>query len=586
MLKSKRTGAIVCALALLFSATTRAVTFEVTGVDSKALRQNIQLHLNTIEIEPHQITEPFWQEELSRIVSTAVEPFGYYNSETQITIKPDNQVIVAVNLDTPLKIANITREIIGPGRDDPVFRKRFNAFPLAIGDVLRQPVYDGYKSAMFNHALTHGYFDFAWQVTRLDLVRDTREANILVIAQSGPRYQFGPLRFVGDDKAKAIIERLKPFAEGEVYSSQKLTDFNRDLNRSGYFSRIIARPIVSDAQNLRVPIEVSLTHKPQDLFKVSLGAATDTGPRMRLGWKRPWVNARGHSISADMFLSDPEQALTLDYRIPMKNITSDYLSVETGYQFVEYSNTATISETLSVAGHRFWQEVGSPWQQDLSLTYLDEEFSQGAVIDTTTALIMPGYGIRYKTKDDDLNILDGNYAEVKVQFGRSNFGSDIDLVKAIAKGVIIRTFDTSHRFVFRAEMGVIETDEFDRVPTSLRFFAGGDRSIRGFAFRDVAPKSTLIDPVTGETIVDPTGGKYLATGSAEYTYQVSDSWRLAAFTDIGTATNDLDTPLTYSIGTGFHWLSPIGPVRLYLARGFAEDDKTWRLHLILGPEIL
>ncbi|KTF07529.1 hypothetical protein MGSAQ_000974, partial [marine sediment metagenome] len=37
---------------------------------------------------------------------------------------------------------------------------------------------------------------------------------MLLIAQSGPQYKFGELKFVGDDKAKAIIKRLKPFKTG------------------------------------------------------------------------------------------------------------------------------------------------------------------------------------------------------------------------------------------------------------------------------------------------------------------------------------------------------------------------------------
>ena len=98
---------------------------------------------------------------------------------------------------------------------------------------------------MFNYALSHGYFDFFWQATRLDLVREEKQANILLIAQSGPQYHFGDVKIVGDDKAKAIIKRLMPFKPGEPYSSSTLSDFNRSLNQSGYFSRVIARPVVS-----------------------------------------------------------------------------------------------------------------------------------------------------------------------------------------------------------------------------------------------------------------------------------------------------------------------------------------------------
>lgn len=565
-----------------------AVDFEIKGVDKDKVRDNISLYLNNLDIETGLLADPFWQEEIQKTVSTAAEPFGYYNSETFIEVTDDDTVILQVSLNTPLKVANVTREIIGAGREDPDFRQRFNKFPLKKGDVLLQPVYESFKSSMLNYALTHGYFDFAWQATRLDLVREEREANVLLIAQSGPQYTFGDIRIVGEDKAEAIIRRLVPFEVGEKYSSTKLTEFNRRLNQSGYFSRVIARPVVSDAESLRVPIEVSVSHRPRDSFDVRLGAGTDTdGPRIKLGWDRPWVNSRGHSVSADLFLSKPEQSLTTDYRIPMRDITNDYVSFQAGYQFIEYQNSQTESETLSLAVHRYWQENNSPWQQDGSLTYLREYFVQGADPEQTTSLIMPGYAIRYLEKDGDLNINNGTYFQAFSQIGRENIGSDINIVRSIVEGKMIRTFADVHRVVVRGEAGAIKTNDFSRVPASLRFFAGGDQSVRGYDYRDISPQDTVIDPVTGESSLEPTGGKYLATASVEYAYQFAESWRAAVFTDIGTATNDWDTDPRYSVGTGIHWISPIGPIRLYIARNFDDRDNVnkWQLHFILGPEL-
>ncbi len=562
-----------------------AISYSIKGVKQDAIKDNIRLHLNNLDVETGLLDDPFWQDEVKSTISTAVEPFGYYNSDAEITIDGNDKVVVTVTLNSPLIVANVTREIIGKGRDDPAFRQRFNGFSLKQGDVLHQPTYTSFKSSMFNYALSHGYFDFHWQATRLDLVRENKEANILLIAQSGPQYQFGPLIFVGEDKAKDIIQRLAPFSEGEPYSSAALTDFNRKLNQSGYFNRVIARPVVSEAEGLLVPIEVSLAHRPKDAFNVSVGAATDTGPRVRLGWERPWVNDKGHSVSADIFVSAPEQSITADYRIPRRNITRDYVSIEAGYQFIDYTNTSIESETLSLSAHRYWQYDESPWQHDFSITYLQETYNEGDEIDTTTSLIMPGYAINYLEKDNDLLINFARYFKFSTQVGRDNAGSDINIVKSFAEGMFIHTLNENHRFTVRAEIGAIKANDFSQVPTSIRFYAGGDQSIRGFEYRDISPKDEVTDPETGETSIESIGGKYLATASVEYAYRVAENWRVAAFTDAGTATNDTSTSLTYSVGSGFHWLSPIGPVRVYVARGFSPDETTWRLHLMLGPEL-
>ena len=575
---------LICTLASTAQAQ-EGISYNIQGVKDDKLRNNIRLHLNSLDVEKALLTDPYWQGEVSDTVATALQPYGYYNSETNVVIDDGDKVTVNVSLNAPLTINKVTREIIGAGREDKAFRERFNALKLKEGDVLNQTIYESFKSSMFNYALSNGYFDFYWQATRLDLVRGAKQANVLLIAQSGPQYQFGELKIVGEDKAKAIISRLKPFETGDAYSSAVLSDFNRRLNQSGYFNRVIARPVVSDAEGLRVPVEVSLQHRPTDAFNVSLGAATDTGPRVRLGWERPWVNDKGHSVSSDIFISEPEQSVTADYRIPMKNITRDYASIEAGYQFIEYANTSFESETLSLSAHRYWQKNDSPWQHDGSITYLRETYDQGELNTNTTSLVLPGYSLTYRNKDSELNISNGSYIQMLAQYGKEGFGSDIDFAKAVVEATLIRTFNDVHRISLRGEAGAIKTNSFDEVPTSLRFYAGGDQSVRGFDYREISPTADVIDPETGELVTDSIGGKYLLTTSVEYAYRVADNWRVAAFVDAGTATNDTSTTLTYSVGPGVHWLSPIGPVRLYVARGFAPDENTWQLHIMLGPEL-
>ena len=533
---------LICTLASTAQAQ-EGISYNIQGVKDDKLRNNIRLHLNSLDVEKALLTDPYWQGEVSDTVATALQPYGYYNSETNVVIEDGDKVTVNVALNAPLTINKVTREIIGAGREDKAFRERFNALKLKEGDVLNQTIYESFKSSMFNYALSNGYFDFYWQATRLDLVRGAKQANVLLIAQSGPQYQFGELKIVGEDKAKAIISRLKPFETGDAYSSAVLSDFNRRLNQSGYFNRVIARPVVSDAEGLRVPVEVSLQHRPTDAFNVSLGAATDTGPRVRLGWERPWVNDRGHSIS----------------------------SFE--------------SETLSLSAHRYWQKNDSPWQHDGSITYLRETYDQGELSTNTTSLVLPGYSLTYRNKDSELNISNGSYIQMLAQYGKEGFGSDIDFAKAVVEATLIRTFNDVHRISLRGEAGAIKTNSFDEVPTSLRFYAGGDQSVRGFDYREISPTADVIDPETGELVTDSIGGKYLLTTSVEYAYRVADNWRVAAFVDAGTATNDTSTTLTYSVGPGVHWLSPIGPVRLYVARGFAPDENTWQLHIMLGPEL-
>jgi translocation and assembly module TamA len=586
---SPRLSLLCLLLGLLQTTSAWALDYKLTGIESSTLKDNIKLHLQNVHLNDHGLLDNSTSQTIEDAVNTALQPYGYYNAEISISqpslqenaSQSDTPVNIQVILGSPLLVANVNREIIGDARTDKDFKARYDNFPMAIGEVLNQPKYAAFKSSMFNYALAHGYFNFYWQATRLDIVREENEANILLIAQSGPQYKFGELKISGDKRAEAIINRLKPFTVGEKYTSAKLTEFNRVLNQTGYFERIIARPLVSEAdEQHQVPIEVTLGHLPRDIFNLGGGADTDTKGRVRARWERPWVNSRGHSLAAEVYLSNPEQSVGIDYKIPMKDVNNDYASFKTSYQFDDSTSSDSESETLSVSAHRFWRDDASNWQKSISLTFERETFTQGASDEQTTSLLMPGYSLSYLKADDNININNGQYYLMSVQAGHDSLISDISIVIATAKAKYITTLNDSHRIMLRASTGIIETDDFDRVPSSLRFFAGGDQSIRGFSYESISPIE--IDDDGDEEL---TGGRYLATASIEYAYPVSTNWRAAVFADIGTATVDFSEDPATGIGIGAHWLTMIGPVRFYIARGHSDYESTWRFHFTLGPEL-
>ena len=125
------------------------------------------------------------------------------------------------------------------------------------------------------------------------------------------------------------------------------------------------------------------------------------------------------------------------------------------------------------------------------------------------------------------------------------------------------------------ELGAIYADSIDNVPSSLRFFTGGDQSVRGYDYESIASRDEQ-----GFLI----GGLYLTVASLEYRYPVAQTWKLALFSDVGTATNDYAENFSSSAGIGAVWSSPVGPIRLYLARPFSENTSSLSIHFMIGPE--
>src|SRR5690606_25413178 len=54
------------------------------------------------------------------------------------------------------------------------------------------------------------------------------------------------------------------------------------------------------------------------------------------------------------------------------------------------------------------------------------------------------------------------------------------------------------RVILRGDAGASETEEFDELPASLRFFPGGDQSVRGYAYQSLGPRNEEGDVVGGK----------------------------------------------------------------------------------------
>jgi translocation and assembly module TamA len=126
----------------------------------------------------------------------------------------------------------------------------------------------------------------------------------------------------------------------------------------------------------------------------------------------------------------------------------------------------------------------------------------------------------------------------------------------------------------RLEAGQVFLGSGMVAPDSQKFRAGGDDSVRGYAYRSLGP---LVDGAVGS-------GNALYTASIEMARPISASmpslWG-AVFVDAGNAANsfaDLKPAIGY--GLGVRWRSPVGPLRVDWA--WARETGKGRLHFSVG----
>lgn len=563
------------AAVLLFAGAARAeVRLEISG-GSEPLRENIRALIGVLPEQSEGLGGAYLRR-AREDARQAAQALGYYNARIEVSRDREGEDLLlrlTVEPGPRVNITGVDIRLQGDAERDEAFQELIQTLPLKAGTPLDHGQYEAAKRALQNLALRRGYFDAEFTASRVEVDAVDNTAQVRLTFASGRRYAFGEVRFSETPFSEALLRRLVPFEPGDPYDAEAVAAFNRALLDSRYFQDVRVRPLPEAGPEGTVPVEVALSAQEPNRVGVGLGYSTDVGPRLRLTWARPWVNALGHSLSTSLELSEVRKQLTGQYQIPLRDPISDFLEIQAGYQDESFEDTDTQRFTLSVQRQ---QQLTSGWQRSIFVRLDQESFEQADQTGTTT-LVLPGLSFTRTRVRGGIDPVWGDRLLATVEATDPFIGSDVRLARGRLGARWLRGVAERHRFFFRADAGAVWTEEFTKVPPSLRFFAGGDQSVRGFAYNSIAPEAD-----NGELL----GGRYLLTGTAEYGWHFTEKWRLATFIDAGSAFNEVEEG-AFKVGTGFGvaWVSPVGPIRLDLAWGVSEDRIPFRLHFTMGPRL-
>jgi translocation and assembly module TamA len=511
-----------------------------------------------------------------RDIGVALEPFGYYRPEVEksLTENGGGEVIARYVIDPgpAVQLRTVKVELLGPGKDLPAFVRAANEFPLQAGDTLRHLAYEAGKLRLLTIASDSGYLDADFDTSAVFVNRDDGTADAVVRFSTGDRFRFGPVRFEQPILADATLRKRIPFKEGELWTQRRLMEFQTGLAEDPFWARVEVIPEREQAESLAVPIKVVL--EPNNRREIELGAGygTDTGPRVRAGTLWRWFNVRGHHAQAEVKLATVEQSLSAQYTIPGVGHSTGNLAFAAGYARRDPSTSQ--SRILTAAARLSRGRLS--WRETLSLSYHRESFGVGVDSGVATLLLAGGNWERSR-RDAGPITRRGLRTRVELRGGMDRLVSSTSLLQVKLGADAVRGLLPKMRILVRADVGYIFTGEFRELPPTVRFFTGGDRSVRGFRYEGIGARDSL-----GNII----GGQALVVGSLEADYQVLPSWALAVFTDAGNAESKLTLRnLERSVGTGLRYLSPIGPIRVDVAFAVSRPGTPMRLHLSLGPDI-
>lgn len=572
-----RTVGMVACLACATAVADR-VTVTIEGLEEAMLesaRANLELkQYEERDVSSAEVRRLFdrGKEQLSR----SLEPFGYYNPTIEGRLeRPEPgkfHAVYTVKRGDPVIIQQARIEVSPEAVELEPVRLALEKFEPRSGARLDHGAYERSKQQIAAALANDGYLTAKAVRHKVSVVRGANTADIDLAWDAGPRHRLGELRFSKAQFPESFLQRYKPWQDGEYYSADKLLSLQQALVDADYFTSVAVAPDLEHVTEDVVPIDVMLIPAKRTLYSANFYFSTDSGPGTKLGVQRRWLNQRGHKLGGEIEYSSRLQAIGATYQIPRPGMPNRNYTIGAGYRDEETDSSRSRMARLAA------NEVTDRWKgftRTLGLQYLNGDFEVAEQRGSTSLLY--GEGLLTRKKADDLYFPGAGYSLLYgLRFSYESWLSDTSFTQVRAEGKWLRKVGKDGRVLVRAALGGMWVDDFNALPPELRFFAGGDRSIRGFDYQQIGETNDA-----GGVI----GGEYLVVGSAEYEHFFVGNWGAAVFVDAGDAFKT-NFNANVGAGVGVRWKSPIGLVRVDIARPVVSElDDSWRVHLVIGPDL-
>jgi translocation and assembly module TamA len=577
-------------MCLLASTAVRAnVDVEIHGVDDE-LKNNVLAYLSferykkTTDLSADTIER--LHDRVEREVQSALRPFGYYEPKVHSELvnggKGDWRISIDIDPGPPVLLDRIDVKVEGAGAQDALFTRITANPPLHSGDRLNHAAYDNLKGELQRTAATFGYLDA--KLTRNELVVDPQnhKASVALEMQTGERYRFGATSIEQHAVNDSLVRRYLRYKQGEPFDLTEILRTQFALDDAQYFANLEVLPGDPDRTAHVVPVNIKADLSRRNWYSVGGGYATDTGPRGTLTWENRRINSRGHRFNVLLQAAQvTKYQVQSNYIIPIGDPALEKLVLQGVVEYLQPGIT-------KVSGN--WQYVW--FVQAMKTT------GESAAGTRTDRLLIPGIDIASVPKGylGEPIFQHGLFLEVKASDG--NIGANTRFIQAHLTGVRVFNFFPKWHLLLRDEIGATVVSRFSQLPVVERFFAGGDNSVRGFAYNSLSPTQTVcLRDSTGHIVLDAqgncvangavkVGGKDVITGTVEVIRDLPRNFGIATFFDYGNAFNRFGgTPLEYSVGVGFRVRLPVVTLGVDVAQPISRPGASPRLHINFSPKL-
>ncbi|MFZ6774471.1 autotransporter assembly complex protein TamA [Undibacterium sp. SXout7W] len=508
-------------------------------------------------------TEGYFSPQITfQIPDTASEALITHSVKlVRIIVQPGQRSVienVSINISGPLGIA-----VAAGDADANQLRHALQQdWGLPVGQAFREADWSDAKAQLLEALRSNTYAAANLNNSEANIDADHYRGILQLDIDSGPPFRLGDLHITGLQRYSPwLLQRYLPPAKGELYSRERLLDFQRALQNSPYFATV-AVGIDPDPENAAaVPVDVTVVERKARDLSFGIGYSSNTGFRGEVAYRDRDIASQAWDLRSAIRIEQKRQLGYVDiYLPPRENHYLDSFGVLSERQNVSgvISNRNALGvKRTSTSGHL---------EQRLGLNITREKITvQGEAEEINKALVA-SIGWTWRDVDDAFAPRRGQILQLDIAASEKRLLSDQRFIRTYAKYQRWIPLGNTDSFILRAELGDVFSRSSTGIPEDYLFRTGGSTTVRGYSYQSLGIQH--VDAVTG--------GRVMAVASAEYVHWLNADWGAAGFVDAGDAADAWrDLNIRQAVGIGARYRTPAGPIALDLAYG--RQSKKLRL---------
>ena len=514
---------------------------------------------------------------------------------TQVVISPNKQ-----DIQITINVSEGERFVVSRVKLAGNFLEKEAEFQSLVAIQVGEP-YNANEVAQTTKAFTDFYANFGFAfaavepITALD--RKTNRVEVTLRADPSRRVYVRRINVAGNDRTRdEVIRREFRQLEAAWYDGEKIRQSRNRVDRLGYFKEVAIDTQEVAGVSDQVDLNVTVAEKPTGSLSLGAGVSSADGLGLQLGFKQENAFGSGNSLGVELNTSKLNRTLVFNTTDPYftddgvsrtidvyQRTTKPYVdlgsySLETMGTSVRFGVPFTESDTVYFG-------LGVDRTTIVPGTLLPTAYSDFADQFGYTSNAVPlTVGWARDTRDSGLVPSSGRLVRVT---GEWSIGGE--LLYARATSQVQQYFPLTKKITLalngELSMGAATTDQ--AYPLFKNYYSGGLGSVRGFEQGSLTTGSQRAQGAIA------TGGSKKITMNAELLSPLPGggndrTLRMYAFADAG-GIYGADEGLVLgdlrsSVGVGISWISPVGPLRLAVARPVTkfDGDKIQSLQFQIG----